>query len=77
MSIQKKSLISTLKNTKKANVASTSSSDAPVKGDKSVRLAAGSAGKGVFKTAAGRGVFKTAAGRNVFKTAGGRGPSKN
>ena len=34
MSIQKKSLISTLKTTKKANVASTPVSDSKVKGDK-------------------------------------------
>ncbi len=45
MSIQKKSLISTLKTTKKAKVASTPS-DATVKGDKSVRMAAGT-GRGV------------------------------
>jgi len=67
MSIQKKSLISTLKTTKKAKVASTPSTDAPAKGDKSVRMGASRGGQSVFKTGAGRGILKHGAGRNPFK----------
>ena len=69
MSIQKKSLISTLKTTKKANVASAPAADGTVKGDKSVRMAV-VPGKGANRFSGGR-AQRTSGGR-AQRTSGGR-----